>query len=216
MKTTACFFRTLFVVAVAIFLGGISSAQSTSTPTPITSGPFGFSCGATKQAISGQVGSLKQEGVDQYSTSTAPTPFPNVGYYLLTILPTQGLLKVSAETNDIDTDTTGVDLINQFHTIETALTQQYGKPTRQDDVLKPGSIWAGEDEWTLSYMKKQRTLSSHWVFSTPNQCVSSIDLTAEVANQTTGAISIEFGLKGYVAPLENPGKRKNASLETSK
>jgi hypothetical protein len=216
MKTVAYFFRTLVLVAIAIFLGGISSAQSTSTPTPNTSGPFGFSCGATKQAISSQVGSLKDEGVNQYSTSTAPTPFPNVSYYLLTISPTQGLLKVSAETNDIETDTTGVDLVNQFHTIETELTKQYGKPTRQDDFLKPGSIWAGEDEWTLSYMKKERTLSSHWVFSTPNQCVSSIDLTVEVANQTTGAILIEFEFKGYVPPLENPGKRKSASLQASK
>jgi hypothetical protein len=216
MKTTAYIFRTLILVAVAIFLGVISFAQSTSTPIPNTSGPFGFSCGATRQTISGQVGSLKEEGVDQYSTSTAPTPFPNVSYYLLTISPTQGLLKVSAETNDIDTDTTGVDIINQFHTIEAGLTKQYGKPTRQDDFLKPGSIWAGEDEWTFSYMKKERTLSSHWVFSTPNQCVSSIDLTAEVANQTTGAVLIEFEFKGYAPPPESPGKRKNASLETSK
>jgi hypothetical protein len=216
MKTTAYFFRTLVLVAGAIFLGGISFAQSTSTPTPNTSGPFGFNCGATKQAISSQVGSLKEEGADQYSTSTAPTPFPNVSYYLLTISPTQGLLKVSAETNDIDTDTTGVDIINQFHSIEGSLTKQYGKPTRQDDFLKPGSIWAGEDEWTFSYMKKERTLSSHWVFSTPNQCVSSIDLTAEVANQTTGAVLIVFEFKGYVPSLGNPGKRKNASLETSK
>ena len=99
--------------------------------------------------------------MDQYSTATAPTPFPNVGYYLLTISPTQGLLKIAAETNDIDTDTNGEDLNNQFHTIEAELTKQYGKPTRQEDFLKPRSIWGGEDEWTLSYMKKERTLSSH-------------------------------------------------------
>jgi hypothetical protein len=216
MKTTAYFLRTLSAIVVGIFLGSVSPAQSTSTATQNTAGPFGFSCGISKQAITGLVGPLKDEGVNEYSTATAPTPFPNVGYYRLTISPTQGLLKVSAETNDIDTDTTGAELINQFHTIEADLAKQYGKPTQQDDSLKPGSIWAGQDEWTLSYMKKERTLSSHWVFSAPNQCVTSINLTAEVANQTTGAILIGFEFKGYVSPPENPGKKKNAARETSK
>jgi hypothetical protein len=216
MKTTAYFLRTLSVIVVGIFLGSVSPAQSTSTATQNTAGPFGFRCGASKQAITGQVGPLKDEGANEYSTATAPTPFPNVGYYRLSISPTQGLLEVSAETNDIDTDTNGAELINQFHTIEADLTKQYGKPTRQEDSLTPGSIWAGEDEWTLSYMKKERTLSSHWVFSTPNQCVTSIDLTAEVASQTTGAILIGFEFKGYVPPPENPSKKKNTTRETSK
>ena len=215
MRASGYFLRTRCGVAIAMVVAGVLSAQTTSPDAQTTTGPFGFTCGASKQAISSLVGPLNEEGVNQYSTATAPTPFPNVGYYLLTISPTQGLLKVAAETNDIDTDTTGVDIINQFHTIEANLARQYGKPTRQEDSLKPGSIWVGEDEWTLSYMKKERTLSSHWVFTPPNHCVTSIDLTAEVATQTTGAILIGFQFKGYVLPPENPGK-KNALLENSK
>lgn len=214
MKATGYFLRTLCGFAIAVVVAGVSPAQTTSVAN--TTGPFGFTCGANKQAISTLVGQLKDEGVDQYSTPTAPTPFPNVGYYLLTISPTQGLLRVAGETNDIDTDTTGVDLIIQFHTIEAELAKQYGKPTRQEDFLKPGSIWAGEDEWTLSYMKKERTLASHWVFTPPNHCVASIDLTAEVANQTTGAILIGFDFTGYLAPPENQIKKKNAAMTMSK
>lgn len=215
MKTTIYFSRALYGIAIAVVLVGVSPAQTIS-PGASSTGPFGFTCGANKQAISTMVGPLKEEGVNQYSTATAPTPFPNVGYYLLTISPTQGLLKIAAETNDIDTDTTGADLINQFHTIEAELTKQYGKPTRQEDFLKPGSIWAGEDEWTLSYMKKERTLASHWVFTPANHCVTSIDMTAEVANQTTGAILIGFEFNGYVPTPESPGKKKNAALEMRK
>ena len=215
MKTTIYFSRALYGIAIAVVLVGVSPAQTIS-PGASSTGPFGFTCGANKQAISTMVGPLKEEGVNQYSTATAPTPFPNVGYYLLTISPTQGLLKIAAETNDIDTDTTGADLINQFHTIEAELTKQYGKPTRQEDFLKPGSIWAGEDEWTLSYMKKERTLASHWVFTPANHCVTSIDMTAEVANQTTGAILIGFEFNGYVPAPESPGKKKNAALEMRK
>jgi hypothetical protein len=216
MKKTGYFLHTLCGLAIAMALVGVSAAQTASPAAQSPTGPFGFHCGANKQAISSLVGPLKEEGVNQYSTATAPTPFPNVSYYLLTISPTQGLLKVSAETDDIDTDTTGAELINRFHTIEADLTKQYGKPTRQEDALKPGSIWAGEDEWTLSYMKKERTLASHWAFAAPNHCVTSIDLTAEVANQTTGAILINFEFTGYVAPAENPGKKKNAAMDTSK
>ena len=215
MKHTGHFLHTLGGLAFAVVLVGTVSAQTTSRAAS-TTGPFGFSCGASKQAVSSLVGPLKEEGVNQYSTATAPNPFPNVGYYLLTISPTQGLLKVTAETNDIDTDATGADLINRFHAIEAALTKQYGKPTRQEDFLKPGSIWAGEDEWTLSYMKKERTLASHWVFTPPNLCVTSIDLTAEVANQTTGAILIGYDFTGYVPSPDSPGKKKNASLDRSK
>ncbi|MES2222025.1 MAG: hypothetical protein V4587_13795 [Acidobacteriota bacterium] len=216
MKTACYFLRSLCVVAVAMLLGGLLSAQTTSPVAQGKAGPFGFTCGANKQAISSLVGPLKEEGVNQYSTATAPASFPNVSYYKLTISPTQGLLKVTAETNDIDTDSTGVDLINRFHTIEAELTQQYGKPIRQEDFLKPGSIWAGEDEWTLSYMKKERTLASHWTFSPANHCVTSIDLTVEVASQTTGDISMGFEFTGYVAPPESPAKKKNASLVLSK
>ena len=216
MRTAGYFVRTLCGVAIVMVLVGVSPAQTTPTVAQNSHGPFGFHCGASKQAISALVGPLKDEGVNEYSTATAPTPFPNVGYYLLTISPTQGLLKIAAETNDIDTDTTGVDLINQFHTIEAQLTSQYGKPTRQEDFLKPGSIWAGEDEWTFSYLKKERTLASHWVFAAPNHCVTSIDLTAEVASQTTGAILIGFEFTGYVPSPENPGKKKTAALEMSK
>ena len=216
MKATGRRLRALCGIAVAMGMIGAVRAQTPSPAVQNTPGPFGFTCGASSQAISRLVGPLKPEGADQYSTATAPTPFPNVGYYLLTISPTQGLVKVSAETNDIDTDTTGVDLIHQFHTMEAELAKQYGKPTRQEDFLKPGSVWAGEDEWTLSYLKKERTLASHWVFTPANHCVTSIDLTAEVANQTTGAILVEFDFKGYVPAQENPGKKKNASMETSK
>jgi len=216
MKNVGYMLRALCCVAIAMVLVSVASAQTTATAAQSTGGPFGFHCGATKQAISAQVGALKDEGVNQYSTATAPDPFPNVGYYLLTISPTQGLLKVAAETNDIDTDTTGADLINQFHTIEAELTKQFGKPTSREDALKPGSIWAGEDEWTLSYLKKERTLATHWVFTPPNHCVTSVDLTAEVANQTTGAILIGVDFTGYVAPPENLGKKKNTAMNTSK
>jgi hypothetical protein len=216
MKTAGYFLRVLFVATIAMFFGGLLSAQATSPAPQSGAGPFGFTCGSNKQAITGLVGQLKEESLNQYSTATAPNPFPNVGYYLLTISPTQGLLKVTAETNDIETDTTGVDLINHFHTIEAELTKQYGKPTRQEDFLKPGSIWAGEDEWTLSYMKKQRTLASHWEFTPANHCVTSIDLTAEVANQTTGAVLIDFDFTGYVAPPESQGRKKHAAMDTSK
>jgi hypothetical protein len=216
MKATGRRLYALCGIAIAMVMTGVVPAQTTSPVVQVTTGPFGFTCGASSQAISSLVGPLKPEGVDQYSTATAPTPFPNVGYYLLTISPAQGLVKVSAETNDIDTDTTGVDLINQFHTVEAELIRQYGKPTRQEDFLTPGSVWAGEDEWTLSYLKKERTLASHWVFTPANHCVTSIDLTAEVANQTTGAILVGFDFKGYVPTQDNFGKKKNASMETSK
>lgn len=216
MKSAGFLLRAVCVVPIVIVLAGVVRAQTTSPDVQNANAPFGFSCGSTKQVITSLVGPLKDEGVNQYSTATAPNPFPNVSYYLLTISPTQGLLKVAAETNDIETDTTGVDIINQFHTIETDLTKQYGKPTSEQDFLKPGSIWAGEDEWTFSYMKKERTLASHWVFAAPNHCVTSIDLTVEVANQTTGAILIGFEFTGYVAPPENAGKKKIAAMDTSK
>ncbi|MGC1869955.1 MAG: hypothetical protein WA700_03260 [Acidobacteriaceae bacterium] len=216
MKATGYFLRTLCGVAIATFLIGVSRAQTASPAAQNTAGPFGFRCGATKQAISSLVGSLKQEGMDQYSTATAPSPFPNVGYYLLTVSPTQGLLRVSGETNDIETDTNGADLINQFNTIEAELTKQYGKPTRREDFLKPGSAWVGEDEWTLSYLKNERTLASHWVFTPANHCITSIDLTAEVADQTTGAILIGFDFNGYVPSPENLGKKKHAAMDMSK
>jgi hypothetical protein len=216
MKTAVYLLRTLPVVSVVMFLVAVSPAQSTSTITQSSAGPFGFTCGSNKQTITSLVGQLNPEGTDDYSTATAPAPYPNVGYYRLTISPTQGLLKIAAESNDVDTDTSGTELIRQFHAIEAELTKQYGKPTQQEDSLKPGSIWAGDNEWTLSYMKNQRTLASHWSFSTPNQCVTSIDLTAEVASQTAGAVLIVFDLKGYVPSPEKPGKKKNGSLENSR
>lgn len=197
MKTTAYFLRVLVLIAVVVILGGICRAQSSLTLNRNITGPFGFTCGMSTQAITSLVGPLKNDGVNEYSTSTAPKPYPNVGYYSLTISPTQGLLRVKAETNDIETDSDGADVIKKFNAVESDLAKQYGKPTRQEDFLKPGSIWAGQDEWTISYMKKERTLSSHWEFPNPNGCVTAIDLTAEVADPNIGAILISFEFKGY-------------------
>jgi hypothetical protein len=200
--------RIIFLLTIAIVQSGVSRAQSVSTPNPNMPGPFGFTCGMSQQAITGLVGPLKNEGVNLYTTSTAPNPYPNVGGYSLTIFPTQGLLRVQAETNDIETDSGGADLVAQFHKIETELTKQYGKPTRQDDSLKPGSIWAGQDEWTTSYLKKERTLSSHWIFPNPAGCVTAIELTAIVINPNDGAIAMDFELKGYSAVQPSPVGKK--------
>jgi hypothetical protein len=208
MKTASYALRIIFLLTIAIVQSGVSRAQSVSTPNPNMPGPFGFTCGMSQQAITGLVGPLKNEGVNLYTTSTAPNPYPNVGGYSLTIFPTQGLLRVQAETNDIETDSGGADLVAQFHKIETELTKQYGKPTRQDDSLKPGSIWAGQDEWTTSYLKKERTLSSHWIFPNPAGCVTAIELTAIVINPNDGAIAMDFELKGYSAVQPSPVGKK--------
>lgn len=199
MKTAIYALRIIFLFAIAIVLGGVSRAQSSSIVSRNTTGPYGFTCGMSQQAITGLVGPLKNEGANLYSTSTAPNPNPSVGGYSLTISPAQGLVRIQAETDDIETDGDGAKLIAKFHAIETELTQQYGKPTRQEDSLKPGSIWAGLDEWTISYLKKERTLSSHWVFANPAGCVTAIELTAIVINPGNGAIDMDFELKGYSA-----------------
>jgi hypothetical protein len=201
MKTTGNLLRILALLAVGVIAGSLCRAQSSSPRKQKPAGPFGFTCGMTTQAITGLVGPLKQEGVDEYSTTTAPKPYPNVGYYSLTISPAQGLLRVSAETNDIQTDSDGADIIKEFHAIESDLTQQYGKPTRQEDFLKPGSVWAGQDEWTLSYMKKQRTLASHWTFPAPKGCVTAIDLIAEVADTNIGEVMMRFDFQGDTSPV---------------
>lgn len=213
MKTAAYFLRPFALIAVVLV--SVSSAQSSSTSSQNMAGPFGFHCGMSRQAITGLVGPLKDEGVNEYSTSAAPKPFPNIGYNLLTVSPTQGLVKVSAVTNDIYTDSDGADLIRQFHTIEADLIQQYGKPTRQEDLLKPGSIWAGQDEWTISYMKKERTLASAWVFPNSTACVASIELTVEVAAPYAGVVQISFGLQGYSPPATSQTQKKNTALESS-
>jgi hypothetical protein len=216
MKTTAYFLRILGPIAVGVILGGACRAQSSLTSTPNTTGPFGFTCGMSTQAITRVVGSLKNDGVNEYSTSAAPKPYPNVGYYSLTIFPTRGLVKVKAETNDIDTDAEGADVIKAFHAIESDLIQQYGKPTRQEDFLKPGSVWAGQDEWTVSYMKKERTLSSDWVFPNPKGCVTAIDLTAEVAAVNIGEIAISFEFQGYRPSQELRSWMSPATSRSSK
>lgn len=212
MKTTIYALRISFLFAIAIVLGGVSRAQSSSTLSQNAAGPFGFTCGMSQQAITGLVGPLKNEGVNQYSASTAPNPYPNVGGYSLTISPTQGLLRVQAETNDIETDSDGADLIAQFHAMEAELTKQYGKPARQDDALKPGSIWAGLDEWTTSYLKNERTLSSHWVFPNPAGCVTAIDLAVIVINPNNGAIAMDFKLKGYNAVQPSQAGKKDVAF----
>lgn len=117
---------------------------------------------------------------------TAPKPHPNFESYDLIFSPTKGLIKIIALGKNIDTNTAGDQVQNEFHRLDAALTVIYGPPVTVDS-LASGSIWKDEGDWTMAVIKKDRELFSLWdTDKSKAEHIEGVVLEVRMLNQTTG------------------------------
>ena len=187
-----------------------------STLRPQVSGPFGLVRGMTKEQILDKVGKSslgsvendKAGGVSMFLT-TVPKPYKSFVMYQVYVSPTEGLLKIVAFTDFIDTAADGTQLRDAFSSLKDQLQIPYGDPTSQYDYVKGDSIWRESQDFMMGMVKHDRTLSCYWIASdkTPlKDSITAISLKAAAKDSSTGLVMLiyEFaGWSGYAETLDS-------------
>jgi hypothetical protein len=96
-----------------------------------------------------------------YKAERVPLPHSDFESYILHVTPRQGLCKINAVGEDVDTSVYGVELRRAFDEIVAALNAKYGEGDRLDK-LAPQSIWNEANEWMMALKKKERILMAIW------------------------------------------------------
>lgn len=173
--------------------------------------PFGFEYGMSKEQIIKLLGSeslVKVDG-DTYQFSKAPKPNDAFEFYMLTISPEKGLLKVAAVSKDIDTSVYGEELVRQFEEIDGALSKTYGEGETYD-FLKAGSIWNKDRQWMMSLLSGERELASAWRFLIPTDHVTVILLQARALSPERGYFFVSYEFEGFKQYIEADKGKKPA------
>jgi hypothetical protein len=175
--------------------------------------PFGFEYGMSKEQIIKLLGSeslVKVEG-DTYQFSKAPKPNDAFEFYVLTISPEKGLLKVAAVSKDIDTSVYGDDLARHFAEINRDLSKTYGE-AKEFDFLKAGSIWSEDRQWMMALLSGERELASAWEFLIPTDHITVMLLQAKALSPERGYLSVSYEFEGFEQYIEADKEKKPAGL----
>jgi hypothetical protein len=149
--------------------------------------PFGFHKGMTKDQITSVVGTqnIKEQKGDLLVATTAPKPNPIFEEYLLTVSPTQGLLKVMAVGQDIQAGDTGAEVRSAFDDVVQGASQKYGKPTKIFDFCNGGTGCDSDSYWMLSLLGKNRTLMAYWQLDYVTVMVEARAAKPAICSETT-------------------------------
>jgi hypothetical protein len=224
-RQTVKFFRAVALSAVVLCLEISGFGQSTAPDPlantqspkltqlrPVASGPFGLLRGMTKEQILDKVGQSnvvsietdKAGGVTIFLKSV-PKPYKSFIEYGVTISPAQGLLRISAFTDFIDTALDGTQLRDAFSSLKDQLQVPYGFPSKEFDYVKNDSLWKDPQDFMMGMLKHDRKLSCYWVADEKmplKDSITAIALWANAKDTSTGMILLSYEFDGWTAYSE--------------
>ncbi len=164
-------------------------------------GPFGFEYGMSKDQVADLIGKhairqYSRKTPNLYMATTAPNPHPAFGAYFLIITPEKGLIKISAISFDIKTDSSGEAVKGRFQDIQEAVEKAYGQG-KNFDGAKDGSKLADSKDWMKSLNKKERTLSTFWELKKSKNHIEAISLEAKALNPKRGYLLLSYEFEGF-------------------
>lgn len=173
----------------------------------VKAGPFGLEAGMTKEQIIKTVGesAVKASEGDALVLTNVPEAHPDFEAYALVISPENGLMKMLAMGKSINTDARGSELKSAYNSVKAALTNTYGKPNHELDILSNGSIWIYPDDWMAALFKAERVLASSWMDIPLPDKIRFIRLDAAAKSKTVGYLNLTYefeGLEAYVKAKE--------------
>lgn len=133
-------------------------------------GPFGFEKGMTQEQVIKLVGRAAVKEIKNVDGSpdivivelnTAPKAHPSFESYRLFITPEKGIVKIVALGTDINTNSFGAEVHNQFIETRDAIARIYGSGETLDSLIS-GSIWSEPRDRMMGLLKKERILSGFW------------------------------------------------------
>jgi hypothetical protein len=185
-------------------------------PAQHADGPFGFYYGETRQQVIEAVGkaAVKESYAESMRVMTAPKPYRGIEAYTLFFSPSEGLLKILAVGDTIDTTRDGEQLQDLYHTTEAALESVYGAPVRSFDYLKATSDWTEAKYWMMGLLKQERVLDAFWTTkgaALPKH-LTLIRINSVGLSQGSGYITISYEFEGWNEFVEHRDAKQNGVL----
>ena len=111
---------------------------------------------------------------------------------------------------NVETNTSGDQLRDEFNEIKGALTTIYG-PSSDFDTLKEGSIWNAPQDFMMSLVKKDRDLSSLWAGKSAEH-LNGVVLEATASSSTTGVLFLYYEFEGWDEFLKERALKRDSVL----
>jgi hypothetical protein len=162
------------------------------TSTLCFAGPFGFEAGMTKAQIAAQVGSLKDNGDNFYTTKTAPKPSKEIESYTLQISPKYGLVGIVAATATEQSNDEGTQLKQKFENLQRILMANYGEPEETNNGLVDPDATTAPRFWMMELKDKNRRLESKWRFTSRQDKLVAITVTCMAADIQDGYVLVLY------------------------
>jgi hypothetical protein len=89
---------------------------------------------------------------------------------------------------DIGTNRSGEQIQGKFSSIKSALVTKYGTPTKEFDFLHDGALWAEPEDFTMSLLKKERSLMCYWKLADE----TTIIIEAGASTRDTGTVDLTY------------------------
>lgn len=137
-------------------------------------GPFGVSKGMSLEELKTQGAFVATNQQFVYRAETIKNGHPDFEAYTAVLTPNQGLCKIQATGNDIETSGFGTELKSKYQSLIGAMSEKYGAPSNNFDFLRNGSLWTEPQYWMMGLLKKDRTLTAFWRKSEKNNLPDSL------------------------------------------
>jgi hypothetical protein len=143
------------IALLSLALVGSAFTQNRATP-------FGFKAGWSREEVVPAVGKSHIQMEKDSTVSFDTSPGPTNGFERFTIaVSSKGLAKVLAAV-DVPTNRSGEQVREKYDAVKSALIGKYGAPKHDFDFLHVGALFSEPEDFTLSLVKEERTLTSSW------------------------------------------------------
>ena len=176
-------------------------------------GTFGLTRGMTKEQVIALIGKdavLKSETMAGIGTSLRVSRVPQMPKdfeeYRLIFSDKEGLLKIIALSNDVDTSEDGANLRERYDLIKSQMRIGYGAPTQEFDFVKAGSLWTEPRDFMMGLVKDDRTLNCYWIDGKEGMKLpgglQDIVVEANASTSSKGWVAVTYEFHGWDAFLD--------------
>lgn len=157
-------------------------------PEPDNEGPFGIKKGMNWAELQPYNPTLKSGWA--FELSSVPIPHEFFITHVVFLSKETGVCEILSYSNIVTTSEDGEDLKLKYESIKQGISDKYGPPTTDVDLINEDSQWKSKNNWMMSVMTKDRRHRAYWISSENRKFPNGIDtISLEV-----GAININNGV----------------------
>jgi hypothetical protein len=183
------------------------AARPSEVQQPAAKGPFGLAAGMNEDSVrkaTRQFSAVASaSGTGFFSATSVPRPHQSFESYLFRIGPTEGLCKIMAVGVDVEMNSFGKQLKEEFDRLVETLTEKYGA-AESFDYLTRGSIWDEPEDWSMALAKQERTLAATWEFkpARAEDSVQNVLLEAKANSRSKGFVTLTYEFANHKGCLK--------------